>query len=115
MSGTPIPEHLTHYRWTLSTCLDPYSVTRLLDARAMQLEMGAMPLVEIPTDSTMFDHAAVARKELCAHKLPMQVNRWHQHGYNEVIDMEDPRVIIYPENISNCQYSPIVTHDNKLI
>ncbi|MBN1159954.1 MAG: DNA-directed RNA polymerase subunit K [Candidatus Diapherotrites archaeon] len=56
---------------------------RLLGARALQLSLGAPPLVKVP--ATVIDPYTVALKELEEKKLPLVIVRYLSGGQTEVV------------------------------
>jgi len=67
------------------TTLTRFEYSRLIGARALQLALGAPPLIEIPKGVT--DPYILAKKELEAKVLPMVVVRTWPGGKEEVVSL----------------------------
>ena len=66
--------------------LTRFEKTRIISARALQLSMGAPPLVKIPKD--MIRAEDVAKLELDKEVLPISVIRIMPDGRQEIFDLE---------------------------
>lgn len=65
--------------------LTRYEEARLVSARALQLSLGAPPLVKIP--SGVFRAGDVALLEFAKKVIPLSVVRMHADGKREVISL----------------------------
>ena len=66
--------------------LTRFEKTRIISARALQLSLGAPPLVKIPKD--MIRAEDVAKLELDKEVLPISVIRIMPDGRQEIFDLE---------------------------
>ena len=64
--------------------LTRFEVTRLISARALQLSLGAPPMIKVSKDATMLD---VARLELDKKVIPLSVIREFPNGRIERIEV----------------------------
>ena len=64
--------------------LTRFEVTRLISARALQLSLGAPPLVKVSSELTPFD---IAKQELDAKILPLSVIRDFPDGKTERVEI----------------------------
>jgi len=70
----------------LMTRFTRFEVTRVLSARALQLSLGAPPLVKRTSELSMLE---VAEKELVQKVLPLCVLRKFPNGNNKRVELFD--------------------------
>lgn len=63
-----------------------YELARVLGARALQLSMGAPPLLKVTVDDSLID---IAREELEAGMLPVIIRREMPNGETQDISLRD--------------------------
>ncbi|MEM1618273.1 MAG: DNA-directed RNA polymerase subunit K [Desulfurococcaceae archaeon] len=89
------------YREVISERLTRFELARIIGARALQLAMGAPPLVNV--DEIPFkDPVYVAIIELIKSALPMSILRWKEGGGYEVVPVSKlitPEIRKYLESI----------------
>ena len=66
--------------------LTRFELTRVLSARALQLSLGAPPLVKRTSELSMLD---VAEKELHQKVLPLSILRKFPNGKNKRVELND--------------------------
>lgn len=65
--------------------LSRFERTRLISARALQLSLGAPPLLETKKEDTSYD---IAKRELTERVLPMAVIRRYPNGTVERVELK---------------------------
>ncbi len=69
-----------------------YERARIISARALQLAMGASPLIDISTlDSKKLNSISIAEEELKRNVLPITVRRRFPNGKTELISVRSLR------------------------
>lgn len=64
-----------------------YELARVLGARALQLSMGAPPLLKVTVDDSLIE---IARRELDAGMLPVIIRRKMPDGGTQDVSLQEP-------------------------
>ncbi|WP_370685805.1 DNA-directed RNA polymerase subunit K [Sulfuracidifex tepidarius] len=71
--------------------LTKYEIARIISARALQLSMGAMPLIDLSADEPN-DSISIAERELKRDVLPITIRRKLPNGKTIVVSLRNVKV-----------------------
>ncbi len=71
--------------------LTKYEIARIISARALQLSMGAIPLIDLSGDEPN-DSISIAEKELKRDVLPITIRRKLPNGKTIIVSLRNVKV-----------------------